>query len=44
MNSFDFQPRTRVIFGAESITQHGNHALQIGFSRKLVVADQGLVA
>ena len=44
MRSFDFQPRTRVIFGAGSISQLGKLALELGFRRTLLVADPGLVA
>src|SRR5919202_1808617 len=43
MKSFDFQPRTRVIFGAGAIGQLGNLALELGFRRTLLVADRGLV-
>jgi alcohol dehydrogenase len=44
LNSFDFQPRTRVIFGAGAITKLGALALELGFRRSLLVADHGLVA
>jgi alcohol dehydrogenase len=44
MTGFDFQPRTRVIFGAGSINQLGKLALELGFRRTLLVADHGLVA
>ena len=44
MNSFDFQPRTRVIFGAGTIGQLGKLAVELGFRRTLLVADHGLVA
>jgi alcohol dehydrogenase len=44
MNSFDFQPRTRVIFGVGAITGLGEHARELGFRRTLLVADHGLVA
>ena len=42
--SFDFQPRTRVIFGAGVIERVGDVARELGFSRTLLVADRGLVA
>lgn len=42
--SFDFQPRTRVIFGAGVIERVGEVARDLGFSRTLLVADRGLVA
>jgi len=44
MKSFDFQPRTRVIFGAGAINQLGKLAVELGFRRTLLVADHGLVA
>ena len=44
MKSFDFQPRTRLIFGAGTIGQLGNVAKELGFRRTLLVADHGLVA
>src|SRR5689334_11372945 len=44
MESFDFQPRTRVIFGAGSINQLGALAAELGFRRTLLVADHGLVS
>jgi alcohol dehydrogenase len=44
MNStFDFQPRTRAIFGAGSIERLGDLASELGFKRTLLVADRGLV-
>jgi len=44
MKSFDFQPRTRLIFGAGAIGQLGDVATELGFRRTLLVADHGLVA
>src|SRR6185437_15766596 len=44
MKSFDFQPRTRVVFGAGVITQLGELARELNFKRTLLVADRGLVA
>src|SRR6201991_3808896 len=44
MKSFDFQPRTRLIFGAGAIGQLGDVAKELGFRRTLLVADHGLVA
>ena len=44
MNSFDFQPRTRVIFGAGAIERLGELARELNFKRTLLVADHGLVA
>jgi alcohol dehydrogenase len=42
--SFDFQPRTRVIFGEGAIVRLGELAAELGFRRTLVVSDPGLVA
>src|SRR6185437_11371850 len=44
MKSFDFQPRTRVVFGAGVITQLGELARELNFRRTLLVADHGMVA
>src|ERR1044072_8775205 len=44
MNSFDFQPRTRVVFGADVIERLGELARELNFKRTLLVADHGLVA
>lgn len=44
MKSFDFQPRTRLIYGAGAIGQLGDVAKELGFRRTLLVADHGLVA
>ena len=44
MTSFDFHPRTRLIFGAGAIGQLGKLAVELGFRRTLLVADHGLVA
>jgi alcohol dehydrogenase len=44
MKSFDFQPRTRLIFGAGAIGELGRIARELGFRRTLLVADHGLVA
>lgn len=43
MQGFDFQPRTRVIFGAGSLARLGEEARGLGFTRSLLVADRGLV-
>ena len=42
MVAFDFQPRTRVVFGPGSITRAGQIARELGFRRTLVVADAGI--
>jgi alcohol dehydrogenase len=44
MQSFDFQTRTRTVFGAGSIRRLGELAAELGFRRTLLVADRGLVA
>jgi alcohol dehydrogenase len=44
MQSFDFQTRTRLVFGAGSIRRLGELASELGFRRTLLVADRGLVA
>jgi len=44
MNSFDFQPRTRAIFGAGVVERLGDLARELNFRRTLLVADHGLVA
>ena len=43
MQNFDFQPRTRVIFGAGTVERLGEVARELNFKRTLLVADQGLV-
>jgi alcohol dehydrogenase len=43
MVPFDFQPRTRVIFGRESVERAGHLARDLGFQRTLLVADGGVV-
>ncbi|HET9525431.1 MAG TPA: iron-containing alcohol dehydrogenase [Pyrinomonadaceae bacterium] len=44
MIPFDFQPRTRMIFGAGTISRLGDVARELGFRRVLLVADHGMVA
>ncbi|MDQ5844685.1 MAG: iron-containing alcohol dehydrogenase [Acidobacteriota bacterium] len=44
MQSFDFQPRTRVIFGAGAIKRLGELASELNFRRALLVADRGMDA
>ena len=39
---FDFQPRTRLIFGKDSFSQLGKVAVDLAFRRTLLVADPGL--
>ena len=42
MVPFEFQPRTRVVFGPASVTRAGQLARDLGFRRTLVVADPGI--
>lgn len=42
MVPFDFQPRTRIVFGPRSVTRIGQIARDLGFHRTLVVADPGI--
>ena len=44
MQSFDFQPRTRIVFGPGKIEALGQLASEIGARRALVVSDPGVVA
>src|SRR5665213_2523731 len=43
MTSFDFRPRTRVLFGSGEFARLGEVARELGGSRCLLVADQGMV-
>lgn len=43
MQPFDFQPRTRVVFGEGALGRLGELARESGFRRSLLVADHGLV-
>jgi len=44
MEDFDFQARTRVVFGAGSRARLGELASELGFKRTLLVADSGMAA
>ncbi|HUS10189.1 MAG TPA: iron-containing alcohol dehydrogenase [Pyrinomonadaceae bacterium] len=44
MNSFDYQPQTRVVFGEGTIKRLGELACELNFGKTLLVADRGLVA
>jgi alcohol dehydrogenase len=44
MLPFDFQPRTRLVFGAGSLKRLGELAVELGARRVLVVSDPGIVA
>ena len=43
MVPFEFQPRTRIVFGPGTIERLGGLARELGFRRTLLVADKGLV-
>jgi len=43
MTPFDFQPRTRVVFGPDTIQQLGELAAGLGATRVMVVSDPGVV-
>lgn len=43
MTAFDFQPRTRVLFGAGMLSRLGELARALGFRRTLLASDHGLV-
>jgi alcohol dehydrogenase len=43
MLPFDFEPRTRVIFGPGAVSRLGRLARDLGFRRTLLVADRGIV-
>jgi len=44
MHPFDFQLRTRVVFGDGTFARLGELARELSFTRALVVADRGIVA
>jgi alcohol dehydrogenase len=44
MQAFDFQIRTRVVFGEGSLSRLGSLADELSFTRTLIVADPGIVA
>ena len=44
MRSFDFHPRTRVVFREGGLSLIGELAHSLGFKRTLIVADQGILA
>lgn len=43
LQSFDFQPRTRVVFGEGAVDRLGDFVRELGFRRPLLVADPGLI-
>jgi len=44
VTSFDYQPRTRLIFGVNAVERVGELARELGARRVLVVTDPGIVA
>ena len=44
MQPFDFQLRTRVMFGVGAFARLGDLARDLSFTRTLIVADRGIVA
>src|SRR5437016_14349696 len=44
LRAFDHQPRTRIVFGVDSIKGIGNLAREIGARKVLLVTDPGIVA
>src|SRR5438552_1468809 len=44
MIPFDYQPRTRIVFGPEKIDALGSLAGELGARRALVVSDPGIVS
>jgi alcohol dehydrogenase len=44
MTSFDYQPRTRIVFGQGKIEALGELASELGARRALVVSDPGVIA
>jgi len=44
MQPFDFNPRTRLVFGEGSLEQLGAVASKLGFRRTLLIADKGILA
>jgi alcohol dehydrogenase len=44
MVPFDFQPQTRIVFGAGKVDQLGDLAAELGARRALLVSDPGIIA
>src|ERR1041384_126397 len=44
VSAFDFQPRTRLVFGVNSVERVGEIARELGAKKILLVTDAGLVA
>jgi alcohol dehydrogenase len=43
LGAFDYQSRTRIVFGDRTLARLGSLARELGFRRTLLVADRGLV-
>ena len=43
MRPFDFQLRTRAVFGNGTLARLGELARELGFTRTLIVADAGIL-
>ncbi len=43
MDAFDFQPRTRIVFGVDQVDRLGDLAVQIGGRRAVLVCDRGII-
>src|SRR6201988_995997 len=43
MTAFDYQPRTRIVYGAGSLRRLGDLSRELGFRRSLLVADRGML-
>ncbi|HKO95536.1 MAG TPA: iron-containing alcohol dehydrogenase [Pyrinomonadaceae bacterium] len=44
MQSFDYQPRTRIVFGVGALQRLSEVVNDLGFRRTLLVADRGMIA
>jgi len=44
VRAFDFQLRTRIVFGGGTLARLGDLARELGFTRTLIVSDAGIVA
>ena len=42
--NFDWQPRTRIVFGANTVERVGDLARELGGKKVLLVTDPGVVA
>src|SRR5690348_15196606 len=42
--NFDYQPRTRIVFGTDAVERAGTLAAEIGAKKVLLVTDAGIVA